>query len=422
MLRTRYQISLLLICVLLLISATAHADILTQMGQHYHSASLAWFPKLLAIAKSLFWKLAAIEFAWSAFLWVLKYQEMQSFTAALVQKIMGIGFFYALLENADSWIPAIINSFIHAGSLASGLPKLTPSEIFDVGIDTAVTLLNNLHRLSVWDDLATMIIGGLASLLIVISFLIVACQMLVALIESYIVIGGGVLFLGMGGSRWTIEFTQKYLGYAFAVGVKLFVLYLITGIGLVQAKTWSSTLNTLTWENIFIVLGSSLMLAALNFHLPTLASSFLSGSPALTLGNMGAAATGVAVGTAALGSAALSPVAKAAKGGLSTVSGGYQFHRAAGEDRVMSAVKGLGTASQDIAQKTMQKMASSVGWQTASSFKNGHPGTASHNARSTQGAQTKSPTSSNRMSPINTVGKDTPPSAHVNIPMQHSDD
>lgn len=52
------------------------------------------------------------------------------------------------------------------------------------------------------------------------------------MVESFIVIGPGILFLGFAGSRWTKFFTERYLSYLASVGVKLFVLYLIMGVGM----------------------------------------------------------------------------------------------------------------------------------------------------------------------------------------------
>lgn len=77
----RAALWLLVIAFALFAADAAFADVLNDIGNGYKTESAKWFPKLLVIAKSLFWKLAAIEFAWASILWVLKSQEMQSFTA-----------------------------------------------------------------------------------------------------------------------------------------------------------------------------------------------------------------------------------------------------------------------------------------------------------------------------------------------------
>ena len=61
------------------------------------------------------------------------------------------------------------------------------------------------------------------------SFALIAGQMLLALCEAYVGVGGGVLLLGFSGSRWTIKFAEGFLGWIVGVGIKLFFLYLLVG-------------------------------------------------------------------------------------------------------------------------------------------------------------------------------------------------
>ncbi len=357
----RAALWLLVIAFALFAADAAFADVLNDIGNGYKTESAKWFPKLLVIAKSLFWKLAAIEFAWASILWVLKSQEMQSFTAAVVQKLIGIGFFYFLLQNADYWIPAIVNSLVKAGNEATGLPALTPSEVFDLGIDTAVAMLKGIQALSLWEDFATVVVGGLAALAIVISFLVIAGQMLIALIESYIAISGGVLFLGFGGSRWTVEFTQKYISYAFATGIKLFMLYLIIGVGTAQAKNWAALLATTDWNNIFTVMGGSILLAFLGFQIPNMAAAMLSGAPSLTAGAAAATAGTLAAGTVAAGATAISPAMQSARGGMQALKAGYDHHRAGGGGVLSSALKAVGTSTVDMGREAGRSAGEAVG-------------------------------------------------------------
>jgi P-type conjugative transfer protein TrbL len=75
------------------------------------------------------------------------------------------------------------------------------------------------------------LVAAITALLSFIAFVVIAGQLALTLIEMYVIIGGGVLLLGFAGSRWTIPFAERYLSSAVAVGIKLFVLYLIIGVG-----------------------------------------------------------------------------------------------------------------------------------------------------------------------------------------------
>ena len=127
----------------------------------------------------------------------------------------------------------------------------------------------------------------LTAFLSLIAFALIAGQMVLALIESYIVVGGGVLMLGFAGSRWTIPFAERFLSYAVSVGTKLFVIYLIMGIGMSVAVRWGDLLTEaavrLSPEVYLQVVGGSLIFLLLVWHVPAVAASILFGAVALSV-------------------------------------------------------------------------------------------------------------------------------------------
>jgi len=92
----------------------------SQMLDQYRNQRITWSANIWPFANTLFGILATIEFAWSAAVMLLEKNDLQSWTSALVRKIMWIGAFYALLLNGRIWIPAIIDSFERIGQTASG--------------------------------------------------------------------------------------------------------------------------------------------------------------------------------------------------------------------------------------------------------------------------------------------------------------
>ena len=84
--------------VLIVLAPLAHAQgkapsaILNQ----YRAQRTTWFTAVWPFANTLFGLLATIEFAWSAAVMLLEKSDMQSWTSALVRKLMWIGAFYAV--------------------------------------------------------------------------------------------------------------------------------------------------------------------------------------------------------------------------------------------------------------------------------------------------------------------------------------
>ncbi len=351
------------------VQVRADTGILDNIALTYKTAATGWTGTLLTYANRLFMLLATIELAWSFIVWALDKNEFQSFISAIAKKIMWIGIFYALLLNGPTWIPLIIDSFVDAGSAAGGSAGLSPSEVFTTGLDNSATMLEGIKNMSLWDDFASIVIAGLSAILIVLAFAVIAGQLLVALVESYIAISAGLLFLGFGGSRWTTDFVQKFIGYAVATGVKLFMLYLIIGIGNTQAQTWKTMLATIgtpgvpVFNIILTVLGGSVLLMFMAIQIPAMAASMLAGSPTLTAGAAAATAGMVGagiVGAGAAGAASTLSAAKSAGGVASATKAAWGEAGAQGTSGLGRAVATLGNMGTSAARDTSNRMADAI--------------------------------------------------------------
>ncbi|MDE1891700.1 MAG: P-type conjugative transfer protein TrbL [Betaproteobacteria bacterium] len=291
---------------------------LDQINLQFQQSSSSWMNQSIIYANHLFAGLALIEFVWSGIHYLLRKNELTDLLSALTFKILSLSFFYSLISLAPQWIPLIISSFSQAGATISGVGTLSPSNIFNLGPQIANQLILSLGSPSMGlqalgSYLFSAICAGLSSLLIVIAFAFASLQLLITLIESYLIIGGGMIMLGFLGSRWTISFGERYLGYAVSVGIKLFVLYLIVGLGPLLAQNINQDIQQAMIAagtgspppaSFFTAAAISLVFGALCFMIPSLAATMMSGSPSLSLSNVGNSAVfsaGTALGIGATG-------------------------------------------------------------------------------------------------------------------------
>jgi type IV secretion system protein TrbL len=260
------------------------STILNDIVRDYEAISTSWFSALGPIANKIFWILVAIQLTWSAIWWVLDREDGLAVVSSLLRQVVAIGFFYALLLNGGTWVPAVIQSFSQAGATAAGLTDLSPTGVFDQGLALANKILNATSDLGLLDGFFASLIAGITAIVVVIAFAVIAAQLLVALVESFVVIGAGVLFLGFAGSRWTKFFTERYLSYVASIGVKLFVLYLIMGVGMGIAARWMPVLERGGFSPIpfFYVMGGSLVFVFLTWHIPSVAGSMMAGAVSLS--------------------------------------------------------------------------------------------------------------------------------------------
>src|SRR5437660_4280513 len=299
------------------------STILNDILRDYESIAAAWFNSLFPIAQGVFWTLVLIELIWSAIWWVVDREDGLAVVTALLRKVLAVGFFYALLLNGGIWVRAVIQGFSLAGASASGVVDLSPTGVFDQGLALANKILNSVEGLGILEGIFPSLVAAFTALVVVVSFALIAAQLLVALVESFIVIGAGILFVGFSGARWTKFFTERYLSYVASVGVKLFVLYLIMGLGMGIAARWMPVLERGGFSPIpfFYVMGGSLVFLFLTWHIPSVAGSMMAGAVSLSLAD--------AVYPAIWGSRAAGAgvIAASAVGGATVAAGRWSIDR-----------------------------------------------------------------------------------------------
>ena len=330
----------------------SNAAQLVSLAGQFKAATTGWMTTAIGYAKDIFGSLAVLEFVWSGAQYALRKNDLPDFITGAFLKMLSLSFFFfVLIDMAPTFIPDIINSFITIGANIGGVPMISvdsPGTFVSLGIGMVVEMFNGLGKLSLGNEIGAIFPVALAALFIFIAFIIIAAQLLIILIESYIVLGAGAVMLGFLGSRWTNTFGEKYYGYAVSIGIKLMVIELVAGLGMKMAGVWMEELLHAQGVHLgmyFDVAMGSVLFAALAMMVPSLAGSFMNGSPSLSLGNMGAAGAAVAGGVVAAG-------AGAAMGAASLANSAIGAGKAAGSlatsaNTAMGGMKGLGAAFQE---------------------------------------------------------------------------
>ena len=314
----------------------------SQILSAFQAARGNWVANIAGYANSLFGALALIEFAWSAAVMVLEKADLQSWTAALVRKIMWIGGFYMLLINGPVWIPFIIDSFTQIGQNSSGVVSISPSDVFGQGLSVAGALSNGFSVAGFLTQPAVILSLVFAAIIVVISYAMITIQFMVAMVESYIVVAAGFIFLGFGGSRWTAPYAERYIGLAVSNGVKILVIYLLISVGTNLGNAWvaeaQGAATSPSPEMVALdVMAAALMYMMLCWQIPKLFSAVLGGSPALSGGDLIAAGSSLVIGAAAVGAAA--------SGGAALLAGGAGAFNSVGAAASTGAAPALSVSS-----------------------------------------------------------------------------
>lgn len=285
----------------LVVAVPAHAqsaNVLDQIVAQFQARSSGWEGTLRGFATGTFGILAGVELVWAAFRLAFRGADVSEWLAEIVNQILFLGFFLALLENSVTWGQAIVSSFRQAASAAGG-GGIAPSDVFAAGVKIAAMVLN---QMTIWHPEAS---AGLmvAGIVIEVCFALMAAFMVLALVESYLIISMGVLFMAFGGSRWTKDFAVSTVRYTVSVGAKLFVLQLLVSIGTGLIQSWANSFTDVTDASLCILIGCSIVMLALVKVLPDTMQRIVNGSSMASGSALVGAAAAVsgAVGVAGLG-------------------------------------------------------------------------------------------------------------------------
>ena len=337
---TRVQWAATGLILLLVVAATAHAapaptptggpggqGYLDTISSQFQAATTGWMTTAQGYAFKIFTALAAMDLSWWGIKQVLKKNDLADFIAGATLKIASIAFFYTIVKYAPTWMPLITSSFMDMGQAIGGSSAATasPSGVMSMAFSVVHQLYEVYDKapgglLNIGTNLFLAIIIAITSLLALIGFGLVALQLLMTLIETYLVGGAGLVMLGFTGSSLTSSFGEKYIGYLVSVGIKLLMIYAIIGLGqnLINSELAYIAQYTggksLPPTDLLTVGVSMLIYGVIGMQAPGLAGSLMNGSPNMSLGNVAGGAAAIAGGIAAAGVAGAAGYASAAKG------------------------------------------------------------------------------------------------------------
>jgi type IV secretion system protein TrbL len=259
---------------------------LDNIAQTFQWAGQRYMAIMQPFAEKIFLGLVLIEIIITCVHFLADQDEPTRLLAELVKKSLALGFLYAMIVNAPIWFAAIINGFEQIGGEAAGIPGLSPSTVFNNGLSLFQTIYQGFAALGWFHLTMAALIALIAGLIMFLSFALIAGQMLLALSEAYLGMGGGVLILGFSGSRWTIKFAEGFLGWIGGVGIKLLFLYLLVGVGMTITAGWNSALTGWTIGDPSLPLtiaGGALIFLLLAWTIPNTAASIVGGAVSLNL-------------------------------------------------------------------------------------------------------------------------------------------
>jgi len=257
--------------------------VLDSIVRLYADASAVFMERGVVVALTLFAVLAAIHVSWDVVQWALF--DRKNAAGLAVRKFFLLSFFYTLILALPLWLPRMLDSFEQLGKVVTGLDGLSPSSVFTQGVALAFSLFGSWKSI-----LATLTVPAAGALQLVtffavlIAFTVIAFQLARVLIEGSLVLGGLVVFLAGAAHRMTFGLFEGYVRYLVDVGIRVFVVYLLVGVGHNLGAEWdrmvteASLLEIADPRFLLAIAASALFYAMLVWQLPKKIASVLTGS------------------------------------------------------------------------------------------------------------------------------------------------
>lgn len=242
-------------------------------------------------------KLAATIFVISIALRFLQEMAEERFNIVpfcLYAALKGGGWAFLIKEYpsiVDEWLKGClwVGSQVGGGS-ASIEDLMNPSRIINIGISLYDPLFVTIKNLSGTDIITTGILLSLIYILCIFSFFIIAWQILITLVEFYLLMAPSLVLLSFGPWQKTAFLAEMGLKGITGIGVKVMVLSSV--INVIFPLLTQFKLTNADLPNSLVMLACTFGIALLTWFAPSMAAGLMSGSPQLSVGTaVGAAAS-----------------------------------------------------------------------------------------------------------------------------------
>lgn len=226
-----------------LLAQSPPAGALDQVALDYQAASRTWIAQVLTVTTDLFFWLALLEFVVSGIMYMIATpHERDGKTGRFLVKIMLISFVYMLITQSDYWLIRLIDSFAGVGEYVIG-GMMSPSEIVGYGTMLSAAILRSVDFVGMLQNPPIVLYTTLTAFVVALCYILIAVQVVLTLVHSYILLSAGLFFLAMGAFRATVSLAENYLLACVHVGVKLMILYFVVGLGEPLTRSWAEALQ-----------------------------------------------------------------------------------------------------------------------------------------------------------------------------------
>lgn len=326
----RYLILLLIfLCPSLVWAADAQSA--STIVDTFQSAIKDFEASISSAAKVLFFALLAIELPVAAVKKTIGGDSWEDWMFFVPKVMLAPLFFGAMMVASNKYLNGIVQSFRSIGESASG-SSFSASNLVSQGWSLAKMIVSNVGITDILDNFLVSMAVLIAALLMLIAFAIASAQVIMAYIESTIVITLAPLYFSFGALSFTREWATKVFSHAVATGTKILIIMML---GVAMNKMGASWIVQMKSANLlddsglaFEIMGAAIIMIYLSLQVPSIAAAIMSGNTTMGAGSLVTGTLGAIAAAAAAGAVATEKLGDAL-GGLNKDAGGVGANSAA---------------------------------------------------------------------------------------------
>jgi P-type conjugative transfer protein TrbL len=240
-------------------------------------ATAGYGPQIQTIALGIFGMLGVLSVVWNVIQYAAK--NNGQFTIAgvffdvLLRNALYFGFWGMILATWTKFSGMIFNGFRFIGVKVSGPVAATPSQIVESAMDINKALSDIV---SVWHpgDLVAVYFAGIV---IIVCFAFTALFMVAAVIEMYVAVYWGSIFVAFSGLSLAGNAGAAVIQWVVSAAAKLLAMQLLITVLITVVAGWVAELEIKTWADLGVMIMASVMLAGLTWQIPKLVGDLIGG-------------------------------------------------------------------------------------------------------------------------------------------------
>ena len=259
-----------------------------------------------------------------------KGHEMTQVVSTFLGTLITSAFFFAMISLSPTYFPRILDSWNSIGGQATNTGSLNPGAIFSLGLDIVDSIRGVVNKHSgqspadFLNSIAVSIQVVFVEIFILLSFLVLAGQLALAMLKGYLWLCLGPILLGFGGLSYTKDIAINTLKSAISIGVTILTCYVIAGVAINSVDIFNQQIASFTidnWTGLWNCVGVSALIALAAWQVPKIANDFINGSISGGVGETMAQGAVAAAGAAAVTGGVGGMLASAGKGAVENLAG-----------------------------------------------------------------------------------------------------